>query len=135
VQLAQVPTGWVLAEAWIEPDTPSSGCATLNLDYHPVDEVGYPAASAATIELDITSDDCAPPDLDPNSEHSYSDPLTVGPWTGTSWQFSGACSGNLSDGTTTLRFYADLPLEAARQLLASLAPFDPAVQPDEVDIL
>jgi hypothetical protein len=138
VQLSQVPTGWVLAEAWIEPDTPVTGCSTLNLDYRPVDAVGYPAASAATIELDVTSDECAPPDGGPDIGFDTTEPLTVGEWTGTLWTGESLgeafSDGTLSDGTTTIHFDADLDLDTTRALLASLAPFDPAVQADEVDL-
>jgi hypothetical protein len=65
------------------------------------------------------------------------DPLSAGGLTGDAtdspdnWQ--GRTTGRLTDGVTTVRFESVLPLSVVEVLLESLAPFDPEVQPMEVD--
>jgi hypothetical protein len=45
----------------------------------------------------------------------------------------GRTTGRLTDGVTTVRFESVLPLSVVEVLLESPAPFDPEVQPTEVD--
>jgi len=128
VQLTEVPAGWVLADAWIEPDAPRGGCSTLNLDYRPID---VPEEAGYTLEVDVVAAVCGPTEpLGP--------PFAVGDLSGEAQDaddpgWPGFTIGRVTDGTTTVKFTSTLGLDDVAVLLGSLAPFDPALQPTEVD--
>jgi hypothetical protein len=134
VEVTAVPDGWVLSDAWIEPDHPRAGCSTLHLDYQPVDRLDdYLDDNSYFLVTEVVADGCAVPFTSRDARD-----VTVG-------DFSGLAadegmrdivppSGQLSDGTTTVSFRTSMTLDDALAVLETLAPFDPTRQPGMLDL-
>ncbi|HZA00352.1 MAG TPA: hypothetical protein VE575_16445, partial [Acidimicrobiales bacterium] len=127
VELGQVPSGWVLSQAWAFDLAPQ--CTALSLGY--VDAVTSGGAPGS-LRLTMTTEACAPV-LNAVTVVSRPEPLAVGPFTGTIGEQGASTTGWLSDGVTAVTFDTDLPAEDVTALLSSLRPFDTRSEPDPVD--
>jgi hypothetical protein len=129
MELGRLPERWRLTGAWVDLQmTPSGDCPAFNLVY--LNSVyGDPEAGFGNyIWLGQTSERCglrtrADVVGDPQ-------PFAVRSFEGSVVESSSGTIGVLFDGTTSIQFVTDLPVDDVAALLASLRPFEPDAEPE-----
>jgi hypothetical protein len=138
VHLGLVPEDWVLMRMVVEDDEPHPGCSTLHLDYQHVDRhqsANNQYFNDDKIALRVRSPSCGSVSELPSFLLDV--PFVAGSFTGFVSDHSNSfdeLDGLVTDGNTIVEFTTDLDVDAARSVLESLRPFEPAVHPTPVDL-
>lgn len=113
VEVGALPPGWALvdARAGARTSMPPSDCGSLTLDYRDL-----AAVAEGWLHLDVTSEACQAAAGRMGTGAVDGEPIRAGTYSGTAW----GTGGEVSDGTTRVRFQTDMPIEDVADLLASL---------------